>query len=124
MRERSGRSGRRRGSQKPGTAWGAASTFCGTGVGVAWAGGFGAAGACACAVALTSASMVAAARQAVSGLVMGNRAVRNGSGQGFWDMEGLIDHPPQDASGVSALMVAAGQRYRFKSAAASSGLRL
>src|SRR5580704_2827380 len=32
MRDRSGRSGCRRGSQKPGTAWGAASTLPGAGV--------------------------------------------------------------------------------------------
>src|SRR5690349_17969599 len=95
MRVRSGRSGRRRGSQKPGTAWGAASVV---GLGTV----------CAAAVppdstaARTATSAHPARRPAGrSDFACANRAICNESGRSWFDLEGLIDHPPGKSSAVS-----------------------
>lgn len=115
MRERSGRSGRRRGSQKPGTAWGAASCFA-AGAGVGCAAGLGAVWACAKAGPLDSASTMAVAparRAAKDDRAMGNKVVCNGLAGLCLDVEGLIDHPEPDASGVFGERLGAPDRPKY-----------
>src|SRR3954447_9238386 len=118
-RDRSGRSGRRRGSQNPGTACGAASTAGGAGV-----------GACTGPQETETTSAAAIAHPASKALkVRGRRIVDNGADrwvmagkyQGF---DGLIDHPARDARAVLRhFRPCSAQRYRFRSVAASSGVR-
>src|ERR1700730_5404460 len=95
MRVRSGRSGRRLGSQKPGTAWGAASV---AGLGTV------------CAAAVLPDSAAASTATAAHfvrrpagrrDFACGNRAICNESGRSWFDLEGLIDHPPGNSSAVS-----------------------
>src|SRR5215210_6705016 len=95
MRERSGRSGRRLGSQKPGTACGAA---CGPGLITLWA--------CASPDPSITASGIQKPDNLKKAQTLGNDVASetgifcNRIAGVFWEINGLIDHPADNASFV------------------------
>src|SRR5665213_2424352 len=98
MRDRSGRSGRRRGSQKPGTAIGLLMVSVGIG-------GEDGAGACACAAAIVAASKTAIAPPRTQGPLI------------------RIIHRPQGKQHDHSIAIAADQPYRRVQLVPSSSLR-